>query len=500
MTRLKPLTAIGFLLSLSTPAFAGPVTWEFVGEVTRVLDEDDLFESRVSVGSPFHGTLTFESTTPDSQPHPAGGVYNDSVIELFAEAGALTIAGPKTSSSSAPNRIRVDDSPAQPFASDLYWMSIPVTVLGYESFRLELVAVDNTATVFDDDSLPLDPPAFPVEEIRFFLVDSSETFLVAVDGYLTSLRFVPEPSALLLLGLGAATCLQRRHRRKACTRRVAQRGFVFFIVVGIALRAQGADCNSNGLDDVQELAQCKIDIVAVFDTSSSMTGTTMDRVCSVLNNAKTTLVQAPQFINCIFRNNGEAGTSDTKGGGAIFVHAGTPTFVNCLFHNNKAGEGGVLLIAQGTPTFINCTMVNNQATIGSGGALYDHEGQATLRNCILWNNTATTGGNQLASGSSGLTTVTHCDVQGGWFGSININADPIFLDPGANDYRLSPFVSNLSPCIDVGSATFLPMDVGDVDFDNYIAETIPLDLGLSVRTRFGLVDMGAYEVNDILDD
>ena len=143
------------LLSLSAAARGGPVTWEFTGEVTRVLDTNNLFEGQVVIGSPLQGTFTFESSTPDSQPHPSGGVYNDSVVDFIAEVGALSILGPKPSSGNSPNRIIVENSPSGPFESDRFGISIPVTVLGYESLRLNFGAVDYSATVFDNDSLPM---------------------------------------------------------------------------------------------------------------------------------------------------------------------------------------------------------------------------------------------------------------------------------------------------------------------------------------------------------
>jgi hypothetical protein len=74
-------------------------------------------------------------------------------------------------------------------------------------------------------------------------------------------------------------------------------------------------------------------------------------------------------------------------------------------------------------------------------------------------------------------TITYSDIQGGWTGTGNIDADPQFI--GGDDYRL--LVS--SPCIDAGTALGAPMNDRD---DN-------------PRPAGGAYDMGAYEYQ-VLDE
>lgn len=59
----------------------------------------------------------------------------------------------------------------------------------------------------------------------------------------------------------------------------------------------------------------------------------------------------------------------------------------------------------------------------------------TLANCILWGNTAQTGP-QLYNEGISSPTVSFSDVQGGWAGISNINADPCFVDADTDDYHL----------------------------------------------------------------
>jgi len=213
-------------------------------------------------------------------------------------------------------------------------------------------------------------------------------------------------------------------------------------------------------------------------------------------------VGSPQFINCIFRKNGEGATNpiSTMGGGAVFVHRGSPIFTNCLFHNNKAWEGGVIISMFGTPAFINCTMVNNHSTIGYGGALFDPDGLMSLRNCIVWGNTTASGvgsADQMSSGSGGTTLTSYSNIQGGWMGSNNLNADPLFVNPAGGDYHLQ----DASPCKNTGDSTpfanTLPPDSGDLDWNANTNEPTPKDLDLLARIRWlGPVDMGPYELPD----
>ena len=101
--------------------------------------------------------------------------------------------------------------------------------------------------------------------------------------------------------------------------------------------------------------------------------------------------------------------------------------------------------------------------------------------------------------------ITYSDVQGGWPGDGNINADPLFVDPPGGDLHLAVG----SPCIDAADNTTVPPDVADLDGDGDTTERTPLDLegnsrfvddpdtedtGVSDPPNYmEIVDMGAYE-------
>ena len=133
-----------------------------------------------------------------------------------------------------------------------------------------------------------------------------------------------------------------------------------------------------------------------------------------------------------------------------------------------------------------------------GGEIY-----LSITNSIVWGNTW----GQISSGA-----VSYSDVQGGYPGEGNFDADPMFTRQGYwdvngtpdnlwddiwidGDYHLLP----TSPCIDVGDNNSVPVDFSDLDSDANTAEPIPWDLNRRGRIVDGdcngtdIVDMGAYE-------
>jgi len=209
----------------------------------------------------------------------------------------------------------------------------------------------------------------------------------------------------------------------------------------------------------------------------------------------------PAFIDCIIAGN-TAGTS----GGGIHCHASDSTFTNCLIAGNSAGnQAGGLYCRASAPAFVNCTFTANTAPLG-GAVCCRFNSSPVFANCILWGDTP-----EEIYVASGSPQVSYSDIQGGWTGYGNIDADPLFVDPDGpdddpntwedNDYRLGPG----SPCIDAADNDAVPADEFDLDQDGDTDEPIPFDLDGNPRfvddpntpdTGNGtppIVDMGAYE-------
>ena len=90
--------------------------------------------------------------------------------------------------------------------------------------------------------------------------------------------------------------------------------------------------------------------------------------------------------------------------------------------------------------------------------------------------------------NSGAPTFTFSDVQGGFTGTGNIDADPMFVDPDNGDYRLAAG----SPCIDAGDNTAVPAGI-TTDLDGnprFVDDPSTIDSGNGDPP---IVDMGAFE-------
>ena len=123
----------------------------------------------------------------------------------------------------------------------------------------------------------------------------------------------------------------------------------------------------------------------------------------------------------------------------------------------------------------------------------------TLSNSIVRDNIF----DQVHLGPHVFATVSYSNVEGGWAGAGNIDADPLFFDPMNGDYRLQPG----SPCIDAGDNTLFPTRGNFVDLlglprfvddpmtpDTGIGDFLPLFHITSHLPRARpVVDMGAYE-------
>ena len=171
-----------------------------------------------------------------------------------------------------------------------------------------------------------------------------------------------------------------------------------------------------------------------------------------------------------------------------------PTLTNVIFSGNTAlyYGGGCTTRPTAIRWLTNVTFSGN--TADSGGGMYnvsfdaDYPTYVTLANVILWGDSAATGAEIYNAGTS-TSTVTYSDVQGGYPGTGNLNADPLFVDAANGNLRLQ----DTSPAIDAGDNLAVPVGVTtDLDGKPRFVDTptVP-DTGHGAPP---IVDMGAYEV------
>ncbi len=303
-------------------------------------------------------------------------------------------------------------------------------------------------------------------------------------------------SQVLVLGLGGGLYLGDGATLKNCdvTENAADH------------RGGGVYCATVG-SERPLLTQCRI----VGNTAIGLGG----GVCCTYSDAA--------LIDCVV-----SGNEGVSGGGGVYSNNSHPTLANCYIGGNHAFDGGGVGCLIGGLTATNCAIVGNSADYAGGmalsycdailtnctlsrnsadraGGLSCWESEPTLNNCILWGDTP-----DEISVSSGRPIVNYCDIQGGWEG-VNIDVDPLFVDPDGADNDLSSWADNDfrlkagSPAIDAGNNELVPADVADLDADGDTTETTPVDLGGSARyfddvttpdTGAGgppVADMGAYE-------
>jgi hypothetical protein len=129
------------------------------------------------------------------------------------------------------------------------------------------------------------------------------------------------------------------------------------------------------------------------------------------------------------------------GGGLCCVYANSTLEKNSISGNSAPWGGGILCSNSSIP-ISNSTSSTNTAEWGGGLCCFDC--RPTITNMILWGDTASHGAEIFAEGRD--PTVTYCDVQGGWPGEGNIDADPVFAGPYNGDF----YLRWRSPCIDAG--------------------------------------------------
>jgi hypothetical protein len=163
--------------------------------------------------------------------------------------------------------------------------------------------------------------------------------------------------------------------------------------------------------------------------------------------------------------------NDSHAASAIRAHGGTLNMTNVLVIRN-GGSGAPVLHLNGLANLTNVTIAGND-----GGILHNPAMplMLTLHNSIVWSN-----GWAISEGPDALTQVRNSDIEGGWYGAGNIDADPMFADPDMFDYHLRL----ASPCIDSGDNAWAP----DHDLDG---DPRPLD---GDGDGVAVVDMGADEL------
>jgi hypothetical protein len=173
-------------------------------------------------------------------------------------------------------------------------------------------------------------------------------------------------------------------------------------------------------------------------------------------------------------------TNGNGWGGGIGLYGCSPYLINNIINGNSVtkGGGGLYTTTDVKAKLINNTIVNNTASEYGGGMIVRNSAALVLMNSIIWNNQSPIGaGIYIEQGS---VQANYCDIQGGWTGTGNIDADPLFVD---DSFQLS----DKSPCIGTGIAS---LDFGSV---TCCCHTTDLAGNLRPNPAGSNPDIGAYE-------
>ena len=179
----------------------------------------------------------------------------------------------------------------------------------------------------------------------------------------------------------------------------------------------------------------------------------------------------PLLLNVVFASN----HADWSGGGMYVGWYSEPALTNVVFFGNRAEwDGGAIMARTASPKLNNVTMSGNTSSHVGGVSVVAYQ-SLLISNSILWGNT---GAQIYSQQANPYISVSYSIVQGGWTGTGNLDADPQFVDAAKGDLHLQ----RTSPAVNSGSNA---------------AVTVATDLDGNPRIVSGVVDRGAYEVQNL---
>lgn len=179
---------------------------------------------------------------------------------------------------------------------------------------------------------------------------------------------------------------------------------------------------------------------------------------------------------------------DNRGGILALNNCAITKNISLLYDISRLADvsGPAIRNAGATVRVTNCTIADNRGGLAGAGIL--GSGTIEVTNSIVWNNRANSDYYPLDSqniASFGTLAVNHSNIETSqpWTGTGNLNADPLFANAAAGDYRLRFD----SPCVDAGDGAALPPGLN-------------VDLAGNPRISGYGCDMGAFEFTPCTGD
>jgi len=204
-------------------------------------------------------------------------------------------------------------------------------------------------------------------------------------------------------------------------------------------------------------------------------------------------------------------------GGAIYAGGATLSISRTLIARNRSEFGNAAYLDNSVVQVTNSTVTGNTSSVAGCAFTVGYYSALTISNSIVWGNSGPYSFVAWYSrtGGGGVVNATYCALSSAWYGTGNINTDPLFVNAAAGDYRLW----NASPCANAGDpASPLDPDGTRADIGAFPTQgalavderTRPLGFSLSQNTpnpfnpvttiRFtlpeaGHVTLAVYDIN-----
>ena len=205
-------------------------------------------------------------------------------------------------------------------------------------------------------------------------------------------------------------------------------------------------------------------------------------------------ISPPVIEDCIVIGN-ETGSN---GGGIGLDEAGDVLITGTYVVENHAAQYFSGISVYGSDVSFN-NLTISAGTSGGGGVIgISENAHIDLTNSIVWNNS---GENNFGStDGTGTINVAYSDIDGGFEGEGNIDADPLFTDASGGDYS----ITQDSPCKDTGTADTDGDGVDDIiDYSGLAPDMGAYETTIAALSGFTLYPSETYVIltwNPTTDD
>ena len=191
----------------------------------------------------------------------------------------------------------------------------------------------------------------------------------------------------------------------------------------------------------------------------------------------------------IVANNLLVSNNESETGAGIYISQSNYEIdVITVNNNSSTQESAGIYIAESNGSISNATISNNISN--TPFELFHALGATQIKNCIVYGSNYTEEGPIFSENISDLD-ISFSNIQGGWEGEGNIDANPLFCNPDSGDYTLA----ENSPCVGTGEdgANMGAFSVGcgplilapvilDIAFDQQIYEDDSLTIVVSATS------------------